>query len=252
MRRSSRSPACTLTPNSPAMPGVFSTSDSRTSLTHSSSVSPGTMAEPPRPTLSTRTKPTASSCTAARLGGETLRLDRVHDVAVLARGVARAADATREPRSLDQRGVDAGAAIALREPATQVGLLHRRAQPVEAREVDAHLGQPRLARRARVHRRAVHVEVVLVAPELHERVELPVLPPAVPVAAHPEAQRLVRHEVLGALREAEVRLGALVEAERSTRGAGLQPQRALVDLDLRRLEPRAALVRLIASTPGGG
>ena len=63
-----------------------------------------------------------------------------------------------------------------------------------------------------MRRRPVEVEVVVVAAELEEGLQVAFLP-ARPAAPHPDPERAVGQQVLRAGREAQVRLGALAQAE---------------------------------------
>ena len=153
------------------------------------------------------------------------RVERVDHVAVTARGVARARGrAGRQRRVLDQHRIQASAGVALL--ALQICVLNlgpEREQLVEAYD---DLRSPRLLRRSRVYRRAVHVEVVSVARDLDVELELAIDAPTAAHPSRPQPQLSVAHEILFAFREPVVRFGAIERRE----VGGDQPQRALVDL----------------------
>src|SRR5919199_1512385 len=82
------------------------------------------------------------------------------------------------PSSRTRRMPSASSCAAAQEVVLDLG-----PQRVELVEVHAHLGEPGVARVAGVHRRAVEVEVVLVAPDADEELQVALrAPPLVPPA----------------------------------------------------------------------
>src|SRR6185437_2249943 len=90
--------------------------------------------------------------------------------------------------------------------------------------------------------RMIHVEIVLVAPDLDVHLQIARRAPAVAAAARPDTQLIEPAEILKPRREAEERLGATVDGER----ARLDPKGALVDLRERSLKLRVARVGFVA------
>ena len=153
----------------------------------------------------------------------------VHDISVLTNGVAPHRHATRQPGAPDQLEIDTGTGDRIGRSRQEV-VLELRPEDLELLQIDPDFRLPRTEAGTGVHRRAVHVEVVLIPADLDVSVQFAVLPPTVSAAAHPQAQRLVSHERLRALRKAEERFGSIERAELAPGNTRLQPQGALVHL----------------------
>ena len=132
------------------------------------------------------------------------RIERVDDISIVAGRVARGRGRTRGERSIrDQDGIQAGAGVALRP--LQIRVLNPRSQREQPAEAHVDLRQPRGLRCPCVDRRAIHVEVVVVARDFDVELELAIQSPAAAHASSPEPELLVAHEVLFAFGKSEIR-----------------------------------------------
>ena len=168
------------------------------------------------------------------------RIDRICHVAVSARGEAPRDLRARKRTLGDQCGVRTGARHGARA-VLQPGVLQFRAQCLQLFEVHDDFWKPRRLSLTRVHRRAVQIEIVRVAPDLQEELQVTALSPSVAATARPRSHFLVLLEVPGALGETIVRLGTLILAD----GRREQAHRVLVDHHAGGFQSREFLVGLV-------
>ena len=166
--------------------------------------------------------------------GQIGRRDRgigaVHDIAILTDGVATHSDTTRHTRSTNQLKVGTGTGHRVGRSLQKV-VLELCTQNLELLQIDAYFGLPRAESHAGIDRGAIHVKVVLVPADLDIPIQLAVLAPAVAATTHPQPERLVTHEGLGAFLKPEERFSPIERTELTARNARLQSQRALIHLE---------------------
>ena len=137
---------------------------------------------------------------------------RVHDIAIGARGTPTRRLTERNSARRDEHRIHTRARNGVRA-ILQIRVLQLRAQRNEFIEIHAYFWEPGGLTVPGVHGRAIGIEVVGIASDLHIELQFAVLPPAVAAATSPGAQFLVLLKIPRALRKAIIRLGAFVLAE---------------------------------------